>query len=389
MVRRNTTRTLASFVSLVGLTLTASACGGVAGGSDRDTVTIGQLAHVTGTSAGPYGIPFDRGLTLGVEKVNDSGVLGDVKLKLKTQDVAAEIPAAVTGFNQFMRDGVDIVVSPNSTPVELALTPLVNEEHAFLLTGATGEDVADNVFALPDAVTPQMGFAQELVKQGYERILVVIDGDNPAFDTIATNFEAGLEKAGRTLEDRLTISAGDSDFAPVITTIEREAPDAIFFATLSETAGNLMAQIRRSGALADTAFTGSMAWQQQVHDIAGDAAVGALFPALWAPGGAESEDFQAAYEEEYGEQPVPYSALGYQAAWLIAGAINLAMENGEDVNGAAVAKHAIEAATSSVATENGVISGFQFTSTGLPLYPGVFVTFDESGSIVPMEGAGG
>jgi branched-chain amino acid transport system substrate-binding protein len=388
MVRRNSPQRLAAFVSLVGLTLTASACGGTQG-SDGNTVTIGELAHVTGTSAGPYGIPFDRGLKLGIEKVNESGLLGDVELKLRTQDVAADIPAAVTGFNQFVRDGVDIVVSPNATPVELALTPFVNEEDAFLLTGATGEDVADNVFALPDAVTPQMGFAQKLVDQGYRKILVVIDGDNPAFDTIASNFEAGLEKAGATLEDRVTISAGDSDFAPVITTLEREAPDAIFFATLSETAGNMMAQIRRSGALADTRFTGSMAWQQQVHDIAGEAAVGALFPALWAPGGAESRDFQAAYEKEYGEEPVPYNALGYQAAWLIAGAIHLALENDEEVDGAAVARHAIEAATSSVVTENGVIADFKFTSTGLPLYAGAFVTFDESGGIVSMEGTGG
>ena len=389
MVPHSTPRRLASFVSLVGLTMTAAACGGGPHGGDSNTVTIGELAHLTGTSAGPYGIPFDRGLKLGIEKVNESGILGDVKLNLKTQDVAAEIPAAVTGFNQFVRDGVDIVVSPNATPVELALTPLVNDEDAFLLTGATGEDVADNVFALPDAVTPQMGFAQSLVDQGYRKIVVVIDGDNPAFDTIATNFEAGLEKAGATLEDRVTISGADSDFAPVITTLTKDAPDAIFFATLSETAGNMMAQIRRSGALADTRFTGSMAWQQQVYDIGGQSAVGALFPALWAPGGAESKDFQAAYEQEYGEQPVPYNALGYQAAWLIAGAIDLALENGEEINGAAVAKQAIEAATSSVFTENGVIPGFKFTSTGLPLYAGSYVTFDESGSIVPMEGTVG
>jgi branched-chain amino acid transport system substrate-binding protein len=387
MIRRSTPRTLATVASFLALALTAAACGPGAGASGDGThVVIGQLAHLTGVSAGPYGIPFDRGLKFGVEQVNQSGVLGDVQLELKTQDVGGQIPAAVTGFNQYVRDGVDIIVSPNSTPVELALTPLVNERKAFLLTGATGEDKADNVFALPDAVTPQQRFGQDVVRRGHKRIVVVVDGDNPAFDILAKNFEAGVQKAGGTVEPRVSISAGDSDFSPVITTIRRDTPDLIFFATLSETAGNMMTQMKRSGGFGTVQFTGSTAWQRQVYDTAGAAAVGSLFPAYWAPGSGRSGDFEALFEQKFGQDPVPYDAIGYQAAWLIAGSVKLALDNGEKVTGAAVAKHAIEGAKSSVVSEHGVVAGFQFTPTGLPSYPGVFVTFDKDGTVKPVEG---
>lgn len=378
-------RTLASIATLLAMAVTASACGSTAGASgDRNHITIGQLAHLTGPSAGPYGIPFDRGLKFGLEQVNKSGVLGDVELDLKTQDVGGQIPAAVTGFNQFVRDGVDILVSPNSTPVELALTPLVNDDKAFLLTGATGEDKPDNVFALPDAVTPQTRFGEDVVRRGHQRIVVVVDGDNPAFDILAKNFENGVRKAGGTVQPRVSISAGDSDFSPVITTIQRDAPDLIFLSTLSETAGNLMTQMKRSGGFASTQFAGSTAWQRQVYDTAGQAAVGALFPAYWAPGG-QSVEFDSQFKQAHGQEPVPYDALGYQAAWLLAGAIKLALDNGEKVTGESVAKHAIDGAKSAVVKEHGVIPGFQFLPGGLPSYPGVFVTFDKDGSTKPIE----
>lgn len=384
MIGRKTSRALASLASGVTIVLVTSACGADPGAGDEDIVVVGQLAHITGSSAAPYGIPFDRGLKFGIEVVNESGALGDIKIELKSQDVAGEIPAAVTGFNQFVRDGVDILASPNSTPVELALTPLVNEEEAFLVTGATGEDKADNVFALPDVVTPHMRFAREMVQQGNKRIVVVVDGDNPAFDTIAKNFEKGVAEAGGDLAERVTISAGDSDFSPVITKLKREAPDLIFLSTLSETAGNMMTQMKRSGGFDKTQLAGSVAWQQQVYETAGDAAVGALFPTYWAPGAAESKDFETSFKKTFGKTPVPYDALGYQAAWVIASTIKMAKEKGEEVNGAALTKYAFDAAKSPLLQKHGVVSGFEFTRTGLAQYPGVFVTFSKDGSITPI-----
>jgi branched-chain amino acid transport system substrate-binding protein len=344
------------------------------------------MAHLSGTSAGPYGIPFDRGLKLGIDNVNSSNVLGNVKLKLDSHDVAGAVPAAVTQFNKFMQAGTTIIVSPNVTPIARAITPLAQQEKAFFLSGATVSEDVDHTFGLVDARSPEITFGKRVVALGHKRIAVIVDGDNPAFTTITDNFEQGLKDSGVSIAQRVTIGEKDSDFSSVISKVRQVNPDLVVFATLSDAAGNIMTQMKQAGGFDKVQMAGTVAWQQQVYMTAGSVAAGSIFPSYWIPGGPDTSGFLAKYQATYNADPTTYSALGYQAAWLIASAVQLASQRGQKVTGELVSTLISEAAGSPLVKEHGPIADFQEPASGFPQYPGVVATFSSNGKIVPLTG---
>jgi len=365
--------------------LSLTACGANAK-ADSDDLRIGYLAHLTGPTAGPYGLPFDKGIKLGVEAVNESGVLGDLKLTLDRQDVGGEVPSAITQYNKFLREDISIFISPSSTPIQRALQPYMEKDDAVLLSSSVGDETKEKpggVFALPDAITPNENFGKYIADEGAKTAVMLVDGENPAFKDIAAALQEGYEEAGGEVVEEIDISAEDNDFSPVVTKIQAASPDAVFFSTLSETAGNLMIQMERSGGFEDVQMAGGVSWGKQVYDVAGDVAVGAQFAAYWAP--ADGGEFEKRFLEEYDVPPESVSATGYQTAWLIAGAASLAVEAGEDVDGAAIAKYMPQAAETDIVKENGTYESWAFRDSGTAIYPGVVMEFDETGTIVPVS----
>jgi branched-chain amino acid transport system substrate-binding protein len=70
-----------------------SSGGGASAGSDstKTTVTIGELADLTGTEAAQWGTSSHQGIELAIEDVNQSGVLGNTKLALDSRDEASVV----------------------------------------------------------------------------------------------------------------------------------------------------------------------------------------------------------------------------------------------------------------------------------------------------------
>jgi branched-chain amino acid transport system substrate-binding protein len=376
--------------SIIALSLVVAGCGSssssASGSSGGTTIKVGEMAHLSGPSAGPYGIPFDHGLRLGIDDVNSSNALGNVKLKLDSHDVAGAVPAAVTQFNKFVQAGTTIIVSPNVTPIALAITPLAQQEKVFFLSGATVSDAVDHTFGLVDARSPEITFGKRVVALGHKRIAVILDGDNPAFTTITNNFEQGLKESGGSIAQRATIREKDSDFSSVISKVRQVNPDLVVFATLSDTAGNIMTQMKQAGGFDKVQMGGTVAWQQQVYTTAGSVAAGSIFPSYWIPGGTDSVGFVAKYQKTYNSEPKTYDALGYQAAWLIASAVQLANQRGQKVTGEVISTLITEAVGSALMKEHGPIADFQEPASGFPQYPGVVATFNSSGKIVPLTG---
>lgn len=366
----------------------ATAAAPTAATSDGDVVVIGHLAHLTGADAGPYGIPFDEGLQLGVEAVNASGLLGDITLELQTRDVGSEIPAAVTQFNQFVRSGVTVLVSPSSTPIQRALAPLVEEEGAVLLSASVGDESKTEpggVFALGDVATPSETFGRYAVTEaGRSRAVIIVDGDNPAFVGIADNFRIGFEAEGGEILEQVGVSATDSDFSPVLTRVAAQEPELVYFATRSETAGNLITQMEQFDVFENTLYGGGISWQQQVFDTAGPAAAGSEFAVYWAGTVDGSSAFEQAFTARYDKAPQTWNALGYQSAWLIAGAVSAAVVAGDELDGATLAGHLLAVGELPMVQENGSFSEWGFRPSGLAQYPGAVVTFTEDGAIVPV-----
>jgi branched-chain amino acid transport system substrate-binding protein len=369
--------------------LLLTGCGGehksVSGANDA-TVTIGYLGNLTGESSGPYGVPFNNGMKLALDDIEESGYLKDAGLDIKvlTEDTGSELNTAVTKYNALRSKGVDLVLSDSMTPIAAGLAPLTTADQLVFLTGSGSpiENADGFAFHLADLGTPMVTLGQDAATQGLENVVAVVDGDNPAFGTMAKSFEQGMKDAGGSgFADTITVTEADTDFTGIMTKLESSGADGVFVSLLSEGSGNVLRQMEQYGGLDDLAKLGTIAWSSQVYEVAQEAAVGSHFALPWAPGLTSSSDFEAAYREAYDATPNAYSAIGYETAWLVAAAAVEAQKAG-GVSSESIKDALPSASTSDVLAEHGVIEGFSLDPAGDPAYPGTVATFSDDGSIV-------
>jgi len=357
-----------------------------ASGGDDATVTVGYLGNLTGDSSAPYGIPFDNGMKLALEDIEESGFLSDAGLDIEvlTEDTGSELNTAVTKYNALRGEDVDIVLSDSMTPIAAGLAPLTTADRLVFLTGSGSpiENSDGYAFHLADLGTPMVTLGQEAAAQGLKKIVAVVDGDNPAFQTMAKSFEQGMKDAGGSgFAETITVTAADTDFTGIMTKLENIGADGVLVSLLSEGSGNVLRQMEQYGGLEKLTKLGTIAWSGQVYEVAQEAAVGSLFALPWAPGLASSADFEEAYVEAYDATPNAYSAIGYQTAWLIAAAAVEAKGAG-GVSSETLKDALPSASESDVVAEHGVIEGFSLDTAGDPTYPGTVATFSDDGSIV-------
>jgi branched-chain amino acid transport system substrate-binding protein len=352
-------------------------------------VTIGFMASLTGDAAAAYGVPYSQGLKLGLQEVASSGYLSSSKIdiKLDTTDVASQVPNAVTAFNKFAQAGDPITISDSQSPIGLAVAPLANAKKIAFLSGAGSvlPNSGGYAFHLVDLVTPMETLGKRMVADGVKRVAVIQDGDNPAFKTLADAMTKGMESAGGSAPvDTETISETTTDLSSVLTNIKSKSPDAVLISALPQQSGNVAAQLKQSGGFDSTKLYGAIAWGDQTYEIAKKTVVGALFTQEWAPGLQNSQAFESAWKKAYHTEPIAYSALGYQSAWLLAIAIKQAAANGT-VDGSTVRDNIPSASTSADMKAHGVMPEFAVAKDGATTYTGTLTTFNDSGQIVAVK----
>lgn len=382
---------LAAAVSAV-LLLTA-ACGGAGGGEgasgDEQVVQIGHLANLTGAAAA-LGQPYKQGIDLALEEIESEGFLDEagVSLEILTEDTNSTPTNAVTIFNEFEREGVPVTVSDGISPIALAVGPLANESEIVFLNGAgSGTEEEDFEFHLSDIRTQYEELAPYLVSEGGPRVAAIVGTDNPALPVLVDNLESALAGAGGELVARESVEADDSDFSSVLTNVRETNPDVVFISTLADQAGNVLAQLDRAGGFDDVLKSVQSGVSRVVADVAGPAAQGVVLRPAWSPGAPNSEEFVAAYQEAYdGASPDTNSAFGYHSAWVIATAISMAVEDGEEITGEAIRSRIPDAADSPEVEENGLIPDLVIPADGSATWPGVLSTFNENGDIEALDG---
>jgi branched-chain amino acid transport system substrate-binding protein len=368
------------FAAAVAATVLAAAagCGSDAGGSGG-AVKVGLLANLTGDAAPSFGEPFQHGLELALSDAQAELDEAGIEIEVVTEDAKSEVPSAVTGYNKLRSEDVAVVLQDSQSPLGQAIAPLVNDDEIPMLSGAGSELENENgyAFRFTDLGTPTMAMGPYLAEKAAKRIGVVVASDNPSFATLADATEAGLEGG---YASRQEISSADSDFSAVLANLRQDDIDALVLSVLPAQAGNLLLQMEQSGGFEDVEVIGTVATSQETYTVAEGAAAGFVFPQVWAPGAQGGGEFEAAYEEEYGETPTAYGALGYQVGWITIAAILDADEQGE-VTGSAIRDALPAASQSDLVAENGILE-LKLDAEGSATSTGVIASFDDNGEMV-------
>lgn len=388
-MKKSTKVAVAVLAGLVSL----SACGGSSGtagskgsaAASSKTLTIGLLSSLTGKGSS-FGIPFKNGVELALRDVASSGALKDanVTLKLDTVDDGSDPATAVTAFNKFVQAGDQITLNAALTPIAKAVAPIANSDKVLFISGAGSPLPNDNGYAFhtADLGTPMKTLGEKVQADGGKRVAAIIDGSNPSFATLAGAFEKAVKGAGGSgFVASQNIGPNDSDFSSILTKLRGSKPDTILISALPQQSGNIIRQIKQFGGLDAAKIVGTVAWGPQVYDVAKDAAVGATFAAIWAPGAANSTSFETEYQSAYNSAPVAYSALGYTTGWTIAAAIQAVAGSNGKITSEALKGALPAASTSSLVQQHGVIADFKIDPSGSASYPGALAVFQPGGGI--------
>ncbi|MFD4972447.1 ABC transporter substrate-binding protein [Streptomyces sp. NPDC058424] len=373
-------RVLTSTILGAALVLQAG-CAGPGAASDGK-VQVGLLANLTGGAAASFGVPFQNGFELALDEARKSMDAAGVGIEVVTEDAKSTVPSAVTGYNKLRSAGVAVVVQDSQSPLGQAIAPLANDDKLALLSGAGSklENSGGYAFRFTDLGTPTRAMGTYLTGHGAKRVGAVVASDNPSFATLADATEAGLPHG---YVSRQEISATDTDFAAVLANLRNDKVDAVVLSVLPAQAGNILLQIQQSGGFKDVLLVGTVAISEETFTVARHAAVGFVFPQVWAPGADGAARFQTTYRQKYHELPTAYGALGYQVGWITAAAILHAHDGGK-VSGATVRDALPAASRGDLVAKHGILN-LALAPEGTASSTGVMASFDDTGAMVTVR----
>jgi branched-chain amino acid transport system substrate-binding protein len=299
--------------------LTCSAAAALA----QDKLRVGIIVTLSGPPAVLGGQVRD-GFNLAVKSLG--GKLGGRDAEVIVVDDELKPDVAVTKVKGLIeRDKVDFVVGPIFSNVLQAIFKPVTDSNTFLISpnagtsNFAGKQCHPNFFVTSyqnDQMFGVLGkYAQD---KGYKRLFLLAPNYQAGKDALA-----GVKRQFKgEIVDEVYTPLGQLDFAAELTKVAASKPDAVFAFMPGGMGVNLVKQYRQAG-LADTPFLSAFTTDESTLPAQGDAAVGFLAGANWAPNmdSPQNKAFVAAYEAEFKSVPATYAMQAYDAALLIESAL--------------------------------------------------------------------
>lgn len=307
---------------LVALTLVATVLAGCAGGGS-DTIKFGMLGAQSGEIA-IYGIAVRDGAQLAIDEINEAGGINGKQIELVPYDSEGDPTKALNLFNRLVdQDKIDALIGPTFSGESLTVGPVADEKKIPMLTPtATNVDVTKGLEFVQRAcyLDPYQGaivaqFASENL--GATKAVIFKNVGNDYAVGLADAFEAAFAGEVVSVEG---YTNEDADFKAIITKIAALEPDVIFIPDYSQMTGLIATQIKEAGL--EATLLGGDGWDGAQKDYA-DAVEGHYFANHYVATDEKAvvQDFVKGYEAKYGETPNALAALAYDAAKMMAAAI--------------------------------------------------------------------
>ena len=302
------------FRSLCAIALTTMAA---ATAAQAQEITVAALSSLTGPTAF-IGVPVHNGIKLAIEQANQSGFLGNSKVKLLEADYAGDKAQAINLANQFIkRDKVVLVFGPTGTGDSLAAGPVFNEGKTPYFALGTSDRILESgpyAFKSVAAAQAQLPLLGKYVidKTTVRRIAIIYDRSNDGMVEHKDLFRETYKAGGGVVTTEEGVASNETNFLPLVTKIMSQNVQGVFFAIYAEQAANVMVQLRQAGLPATVRFFGNTSLPTpKLIDIAGKAAEGAIGVADYTAGQERNKAFEAAYKARFGAEVDSWAAVGY------------------------------------------------------------------------------
>ncbi|HEY7725709.1 MAG TPA: ABC transporter substrate-binding protein [Anaeromyxobacteraceae bacterium] len=322
--------------ALVVMSAAALAAGGRA--SAETVVKIGAALSMTGPAA-VYGASQKAGIQAGVDEVNRSGMLKNVKLVAVFEDDGSTKEQGIAVFQKFInKDKVAAIIGPTLSNTATAADPLAQAAKvpvvAISNTAPKGiTDIGDYIWrvALTEAQVITPALKRMHARLAFKKAAVLY-GNDDAFTQAGYNVMKGaLEGLGIPIVGTQTFAKPDRDYNAQLTALKALGPDILMVSALAENAAGIVAQARQLGWQV-TIWGGNGFNSPAFIKNAGPASEGVYAGTAWYKPSAEpvNQAFLKVMAAR-GVDPDQFCAQAYTGVLAIAEAIKLSgMKGGRD-----------------------------------------------------------
>ena len=297
-----------------------------------EPIKIGEYASLTGKEAG-FGQTSHQGVVLAVEEINAAGgVLGRPRQLVYEDNQTKSGESATVVKKLISRDKVVALIGEVSSGRSLEAAPIAQQARIPMIAPAatnpkvtqTGNYIFRVCFIDPFQGTVMAKFAKEDLKA--KKVAILSSVSNAYSLGLAKFFKETFTAGGGAVVAEKNFSEGDKDFRAQLTAVKAAGVDAVFVPGYYTESALIVRQARDLGLTMP--FFGGDGWEdEQLLKIGGEALDGCYYSTHFS---AENTDpvvaeFAKKYKTRWnGEIPGAFSALGYDAVYVLADAIKRA-----------------------------------------------------------------
>ena len=317
---------------VVGAMMLIGGCGKSGEVAKPETIKIGGMAPLTGALA-IYGVTTTNGAELAVKEINENGGILGKKIEYIMLDTKGDSTEAVMAYNKLVDEKVAGIIGEVTSKPTLAVAEVAVQDNMPLITPTGTQvditEVGPNIFRVC-FTNPYQGKVLAITSKerlGANTVAVMLNNSSDYSDGIAKAFIEESEKLGMKVMGVEGYADGDKDFRPQLTKLAAMNPDAILIPEYYEQAALIATQAREVGV--KSIFVGSDGWDgiAKTLDQSAYAAIENSYFTNHFSMEDQSEkiqDFLKDYREAYKEDPSAFSALGYDAVYMMKSAIEKA-----------------------------------------------------------------
>ena len=317
---------------IVGAMMLIGGCGKSGEVAKPETIKIGGMAPLTGALA-IYGVTTTNGAELAVKEINENGGILGKKIEYIILDTKGDSTEAVMAYNKLVDEKVAGIIGEVTSKPTLAVAEVAVQDNMPLITPTgTQVDITEagpNVFRVC-FTNPYQGKVLAITSKerlGADTVAVMLNNSSDYSDGITKAFIEESEKLGMKVMGVEGYSDGDKDFRPQLTKLAAMNPDVVLIPEYYEQAALIATQAREVGV--KSIFVGSDGWDgiAKTLDKSSYSAIENSYFTNHFSMEDQSEkiqNFLKDYRETYKEDPSAFSALGYDAIYMMKSAIEKA-----------------------------------------------------------------
>jgi branched-chain amino acid transport system substrate-binding protein len=295
----------------------------------KEPIRVGFVAQLTGVQA-ELGVQERNGVQLAVAEINTAGGVGGRPIELLVQDDLGTPEGARVADRELMKSDVVAIIGHATSAQTVAGLTVTNPAHVVMLSPSastselSGRD--DYFFRIAETVVTRAHKFVRHIFQGrkIDRVAVIYDTDNAAYtkaylESFVDDFQS---LGGQVVAETAFSSKAQPDFARLLAQVRVSNPAGLLIIAADiDTA--LLAQQTRLMDWPVALFTTSWAQTETLINNGGRAVEGleVEVTGILASQSPDYLDFKKHYQSKFGRVPSFGATLGYEAAKVLAVAL--------------------------------------------------------------------